>query len=350
VNENEFSTTEISEEDRTFAIEESEIIVDEYEQKKEQLERLLEESKREWESLILDYPTVLPKTWTPILERVSVSPSPYVVTDLPGAWIFRLAWDTEADLNHWLQVLPLEDIGGSKYIVIPSNGLVIPINSFEKDSSDFDNMINGREADINKPLETWALEYPWSSTKGYGEVWNKVIFWHSSYFGESLWRYKTHFQKIIELDAWEEIWVYEKQGDGQYKRHIYVTEQSYNTAANDTSVLDPGFGKNLTLFTCTPIGWIAGRWIIKAKYYDEVLPSLKREVYFEDVSWVYKSYIEQFFQKLGDKSADEKTQLFAWIFLRVQEMKSNLWLNRKVYRILEYIEFRVAQELVTLNN
>lgn len=59
--------------------------------------------------------------------------------------MFRLAGDTNKNVDHWKQVLDERDQDAEKYIVIPSNGLVVPINAFEEDSSDFEAMINGRE-------------------------------------------------------------------------------------------------------------------------------------------------------------------------------------------------------------
>ena len=73
-------------------------------------------------------------------------------------------------MNHWKQVLPEMDKNAGKYIVVPSNGLVIPVNEFAEGSDDFNKMINGREANINNALKTGALEYPGTSTNGYGEV------------------------------------------------------------------------------------------------------------------------------------------------------------------------------------
>ncbi len=41
---------------------------------------------------------------------------------------------------------------------------------------------------------------------------------------------------------------------GEYIRYVYKTTASYNTEKTDVSVLKPRGGKDLTLFTCTPIG------------------------------------------------------------------------------------------------
>lgn len=65
-----------------------------------------------------------------------------------------------------------------------------------------------------------------------------------------------------------------------------MTEASYNTNPKDVEVLLSGVGKNLTLFTCTPVGGIDGRWIIKAKYKEENTQNAvqEKEVNFKDIS------------------------------------------------------------------
>lgn len=131
--------------------------------------------------------------------------------------------------------------------------------------------------------------YPGTHNSGYGSIGNTVIFGHSSYFKSDSGRYKTHFQKIIELEAGEEIWIYQRQDDGTYRRYRYVTTASYDTKPTDVSVLDPGIGKNLTLFTCTPIGNITGRWIVKAKYIDEEKITLETTLYGTSLSSTEKS-------------------------------------------------------------
>lgn len=70
----------------------------------------------------------------------------------------------------------------------------------------------------------------------------------------------------MELKEGEEIWVYQKDENGKFVRYAYNVTESYNTASNDISVLKPTDHSQLTLITCTPIGGIAGRWAVKAKF------------------------------------------------------------------------------------
>jgi len=310
--------------------------------------KLLEESKKRWDSLLQSLPKVLPQTGTPISQRINTVSSPAITTSLPSPEVFRLAWDTNVNLSHWLEVLPDEDRQAKKYIILPSNGLVMPINEFEETSDDFTKMINGREGNINPLLETGTLEYPGTSTRWYWEVGNKVVFWHSSYFAESEWRYKTHFQKIIELDVWEQIWIYEKQADGTYERFVYVTQESYNTPANDTSVLNPWVGKNLTLFTCTPIWGIQWRWIVKAKYIDEALANIEEEIYFNDVDRAYKTSLYSIIRKIKKSSKSNQTKVFINIYNRIDDALDKYSNQEKTRRVLEYIQLQIAKEILNL--
>lgn len=226
------------------------------------------QAELEWEK---DIPTKIPQKEVSIIDRAWITKNPRIETDLPPAEVFRLAGNVNNDIEYWKQVLVEEDRDEKKYIVIPSNGLVVPIKEFAEDSLEFDKMINGREIDINSILEHGALEYSGTSINGYGEEWNKMVFAHSSYWKGEAGRYKTHFQKIIELDAWEEVWIYEKNSLWWYTQYRYETQESYNTSEYDTSIFTPPPWKTLTLFTCTPIGGTEGRWIIKAKYIDTPL-------------------------------------------------------------------------------
>lgn len=95
--------------------------------------------------------------------------NPAVETQVPADF-FKLAGSKDTDIHYWTQVLPEQDRKNKKYIVVPSSGLVVPIGEYEKDSSIFQTMIDGREADVMPALQKGALEYPGTSANGYGEV------------------------------------------------------------------------------------------------------------------------------------------------------------------------------------
>mgnify|MGYP000237533943 CR=1 FL=1 len=99
-----------------------------------------------------------------------------------------------------------------------------------------------------------------------------VVAGHSSYWNRDAGRYKTVFGNLMELDAGEEVWVYtqsstEKSG---YALHRYRVNASYNTDPTNVSVLLPdGDKKIITLFTCTPVGGLSGRWIVRGELVEE---------------------------------------------------------------------------------
>ena len=240
-------------------------------EKKEEIKK--EEKKQEVWNKIRKYGKKLPKTGA--ISSQEIYKKVWLVwewvrriveTRLPNKEIFRLAGNTNTELSHWLEVLPKEDRNKNKYVVIPSSWLVMPINEVKENSKEYNNFINGWEEDFHEILKTGSVEIPWTSLNGYGETWNKVIAWHSSYFKNSTARYKTHFQKIIWMEKNEEIWIYEKNAEWKYTRYVYKVRASYNTKDTDIEVIKPTESSVLTLFTCTPIWGVAGRWIVKADF------------------------------------------------------------------------------------
>lgn len=221
---------------------------------------------------IIKFPKRLPKTGAlgtqDLIKKVgiiSAKARKTVETALPSAETFRLAGSSETSLGYWLAVVPEIDRNADKYIVLPTQGLVMPINSVAKDSQAYKNFTSGIEENFVSYLRTGAVELPGTSTRGFGEVGNKVIGGHSSYWKSAKGRYKTHFQKIIGMEAQEEIWIYVKNTSGDYTRHVYRVTASYNTKDTDISVLQPTDNATITLFTCTPIGGVAGRWIVRGE-------------------------------------------------------------------------------------
>lgn len=180
---------------------------------------------------------------------------------------FRLAGSTNTELSHWLQVLDAHEQNKNKYIVIPSIGLVMPIADVTKTDKAYKNFLSGKTEHFYDYAGKGAVGLPDVGNK-FGENGNKVIAGHSSWWkDDNSVKYKTHFQKIINLKTGTEIWVYEKDAKtGEYTRHTYKANESYNTSETDVSILKNTPDKSLlTLFTCTPIGGDIGRWVVKAE-------------------------------------------------------------------------------------
>lgn len=192
--------------------------------------------------------------WVKTLKAATIEYlSPFWFTPFPLA-------TAPSDMTYWQWLLPEQDRDESLYIVIPTLWLVAPIVTVPEGSRDYITMIDGKEIDINSYLVDGVMHYPGSSFPG--EEGNMIVFGHSNFYKKWAGRYKTIFADIMQLDVWvDELWVYEKQEDASYKRFIYSIEQSYETHPTDVAILQPRWGKEITVFACT--NGLAGRWIVK---------------------------------------------------------------------------------------
>jgi len=137
-----------------------------------------------------------------------------------------------------------------------------------------------------KYLDTGVLQYPATLPIGLKDtqwreyIWNSVIFGHSSYWKNNNWNYKTIFGLLPTLDIWEQVWVYKKNSVGSYTLYKHKITSSYETNPNDISILlqENYDTQGLTLFTCTPIGWIDGRWVIRSERTNESLSNIKENI------------------------------------------------------------------------
>jgi LPXTG-site transpeptidase (sortase) family protein len=250
------------------------------------LTKSIENSVKKWISQLIKLPKILPKTWTPISDKVKTKLNPKVVTSLQS-YVENKDNIINNDLNYRKAKLPYEqDKNAWEYLVAPSVWLVIPIINVPNISTDYKKLIDWNEINFNNYLQNWAMKYAWTSSNSYWEDWNTVIFWHSSYFTKDNWRYKTAFQAIIGLDPNEEVWIYKKLDNNEFKQYKYKVEKSYNVKPTQTDILLASGWKELTLFTCTPIWWIEWRWVIKAKYIEDTtntskIDELKKEIYWD---------------------------------------------------------------------
>lgn len=309
---------------------------DDYVGKMKKLSDIEDEEKTEWVSDLKSTPDLLLKTWTPISERVKTLGDSRVETSAKA-----MTADYKNDINSWKAKLPEADRNRSEYIVVPSNWLVVPVNYVPTASDDYDSLINWREIDVNKYLQSWVMNYPGTSSS-YGKAWNKVIFGHSSYWKIDEWRYKTQFQKIIELDAWEEIWVYKLLSNWDFKRFVYEVTKSFETDPTNVSVLDQWVWSNLTLVTCTPIGWITSRWVVKAKYINEEKIELQNYVYGKNISTKYRLAVNNFVSKLYSLDKNKKAIIIMDIFSKLENIEESLEDNKKMLDVVKYLKLQIA--------
>jgi LPXTG-site transpeptidase (sortase) family protein len=233
-------------------------------------------------------PALLAQTGTPLAEKgVATLPSPYVNTT-PPSWA---APSSSEDIAYWQDILPADqDKGAEQYVVLPTLWVAAPVNYIPKNASHYsdiakdgvtmkDYSVTGGENYLSY-LDRGLMHYPgtleiWDTYsedgKDYEYTGNTVIFWHSSYWTRNEGDYQTVFGLLPTLDPGEEVWVYNKKEDGEYELRKYEITNSYETTPSDTKVLladENSANQHLTLFTCTPIGGISGRWIIKAQRVD----------------------------------------------------------------------------------
>lgn len=167
------------------------------------------------------------------------------------------------DIDHWMNVLPYpQDRWQQTYLVIPTLGIVVPVQYIPPGTNDFDRMIQGRNIDLNTYLQDGILHYPmsaWVAQEG-----NMVLFGHSNYFLNKPGRYRAIFADLMALDAGiDELWLYDRLSDGTYTRYVFDIEASYETTPDDVNILLPQWGIELTVFACTD--GVRGRRIVRSR-------------------------------------------------------------------------------------
>lgn len=73
--------------------------------------------------------------------------------------------DIKDDLSFWLSDVPKVDQSRDEYIVLPSNGMVVPITTAPKESDVYKKLISGREGNINTYLKSGVLIYPGTNSQ-----------------------------------------------------------------------------------------------------------------------------------------------------------------------------------------
>ena len=291
----------------------------------------------------LKLPAILPQTGTSIAEKgIKVYANSRVATSFP-TWLQASSLaSAPTDASHWINTIPYtEDRNADSYVVIPTTWVVAPINMAAAD--EMTKALNGETFDYDTPLQTGALHYP--GTQMPGEAGNSVIFGHSSYYNNDGGRYKTIFGKIIELDAGEQVWVYKKNSDGEYDRMAFVVETSKEISPTDVEILLPKSGKNISLFTCTPIGGITGRWYVSAR----LIEDSSSEVTTLNVSSSMKVKINRamyaFEKRVNTFSDAARLKAIATVAYRIELAEAKYEGNTKILDILQYIKLRLASTL-----
>lgn len=295
-------------------------------------------------NFVTEYPKFLPKTWAPKAISFNKNITPTYVQKLLPENIGYYAEEYNDDIDFWKQWVIEEDRNRNLYIVVPTKGMVIPINKPTKDSDYYNSMKSGEEIDINEYLKDWASIYAWTETDTFGSIWNPLVYGHSSYFANKEWNYKTHFQTIINLPKWEEIWVFEKnQQNNEFKRYRYTINESYETEKDDFSILEEKEGRNMTLITCTPIWWTTKRWVLKTTYVDEELEDLKRKIHWSNFKQKYWDVIQTVQRELTKLPTEQKREQIVKLYSTITRAQSqrNYW---EITDFLKYFKTKLVNE------
>ena len=197
-----------------------------------------------------------------------------LVNTTPPTW-FKPS-DTE-DVNYRLGVLPSEsDKKSDLLIVIPKMWLVAPVNSIS-DTTDLANITKAMKKNDGKTFNLIFDKYyaqgvnrfPGSSEVGLAG--NSILGGHSNFRNVKSGKkysnsnYSTIFGRLPELDNGDEIRFYKKIANHTWKLLKYTTTKSFETRPSDPAIFKQDKSKKeITLYTCVPIGTAKNRWIVKA--------------------------------------------------------------------------------------
>lgn len=154
---------------------------------------------------------------------------------------------TNKDINYWLKVLPFEEYRyHDQYYVIPAMGLVAPLITVDKSSSDYKLAIKWKKWDYNKYLGGGAIIFP--GTSEIGKTGNTFTFTHSSRYTSKAWKFKTLGRFYHNIEVGDKVRVYKKIG-GKRIFFEYDVTFSKQIKASDTWILRPEKDKSKITFS-----------------------------------------------------------------------------------------------------
>lgn len=138
---------------------------------------------------------------------------------------------------------------------------IIPIKKVEVDNFNFKDLY-ASENKIQEALREGVVHYPFTANPDqYGNV---FITGHSSYYPWDEGKYKEIFALLHKLEIGDEYAIYFKG-----KKFQYLVKEIYEVKPDDVSVLEQPTDKKIsTLMTCTPVGTVLKRLIVKAELVD----------------------------------------------------------------------------------
>lgn len=244
--------------------------------------------------------------------------------------------------EYWIhEVLPYEeDKFEDTYLVIPQLWLVTPVVPIPEWTLDHTEMANWRDIDINKYLVWWVIEYVNSVKPGYW--WKRVDFWHSNFFRNWEWRYRTIFANLMRLDPGDQVWYFDRNSSGQYDLHKYNITASYDTdPSNVAPLLRDWSWADALIFGCTSgLEW---RWMIEAEYMGE--PKWKPVPYvdpYADLDSFLRVRVDNAVRKINRLRPNVKAYTIVQLIKVVEHLRETRSLTPDQTLLIDYIEYALV--------
>lgn len=134
----------------------------------------------------------------------------------------------------------------------------VPVRTVDIQDFDFKDLYTS-ENKIQEVLREGVVHYPYTANPDqYGNV---FITGHSSYYPWDKGRYKDIFALLHKLEIGDEYSIYYKG-----EKFTYRVKEKFEVKPDDVSVLEqPTDQKISTLMTCTPVGTVLRRLIVRAE-------------------------------------------------------------------------------------
>ncbi|MGE3278843.1 MAG: sortase [Candidatus Altimarinota bacterium] len=134
----------------------------------------------------------------------------------------------------------------------------VPVKTVDIQDFDFKDLYTS-ENKIQEVLREGVVHYPYTANPDqYGNV---FLTGHSSYYPWDKGRYKDIFALLHKLEIGDEYSIYYKG-----EKYTYRVKEKFEVKPDDVSVLEqPTDQKISTLMTCTPVGTVLRRLIVKAE-------------------------------------------------------------------------------------
>lgn len=259
--------------------------------------------------------------------------SPKLVWQTPSWFSPHTLDSAPEDFSYRQGVLPYAEYRNEDlYLVIPQLGLITPIVQIPKGSNDEALMTNGQNIDINKYLNTWIIEYVQSPKPWY--QWKRIDFGHSNFFADGEWDFKTIFANLMRLDAWDQVWYYQKNQYWSYELFKYRVTSSYPTDPSNVEALRwDGNGADALIFGC--YHWLDGRRMVEATYLWEVQWAQQPVDPFPLVSTILKQRIDSAIMKIRYVWINERKVIIIWLRNSLDKLK-NTATTQEALQIIEY--------------